>query len=36
VAQVDENIAAGALNALSETERAAVRDVVEGAMDELF
>jgi aryl-alcohol dehydrogenase-like predicted oxidoreductase len=36
VAQVEENMAAGALDALSETERAAVRDVVEGAMDELF
>lgn len=36
VAHVDENMAAGALDALSETERAAVQDVVEGAMDELF
>ncbi len=36
VAQVDENIAAGALDALSEMERDAVQDVVEGAMDELF
>ncbi len=36
VAQVEENIAAGELGALSETERAAVLDVVEGAMDELF
>jgi aryl-alcohol dehydrogenase-like predicted oxidoreductase len=35
-AQVDENMAASALDALSETERAAVQDVVEGAMDELF
>jgi hypothetical protein len=33
---VDENMAASALDALSETERAAVQDVVEGAMDELF
>ncbi len=36
VAQVEENIAAGTFDALSEIERAAVRDVVEGAMDELF
>lgn len=36
VAHVEEHVAAGALDALSETEQAAVRDVVEGAMDELF
>ncbi len=36
VAHVDENLAAGTLDALSETEREAIRDVVEGAMDELF
>jgi aryl-alcohol dehydrogenase-like predicted oxidoreductase len=36
VAHVDENMAAGGLEALSERERAAVQDVVEGAMDELF
>lgn len=36
VAHVDENTAAGDHDALSETEREAIRDVVEGAMDELF
>lgn len=35
-AQVDENAAASALDALAETERQAIQDVVEGAMDELF
>ena len=36
VAHVEENLAASALDALSTTERAAVQDIVEGAMDELF
>ena len=36
VAHVEENIAASALDALSESERTAVQDIVEGAMDELF
>lgn len=36
VAHVDENMAAGALEALAERERAAVQGVVEGAMDDLF
>jgi len=36
VAHVEENVAASALDALPESERAAVQDIVEGAMDELF